>query len=98
MGSGRTTPGRAISRTGWSWQSPGTASQARAGTPELDPPNVGRELHCAGVISATLDTSCALNFLSVDEDPDEALMELISLALARRLSLNVTEEAFAEVA
>jgi predicted transcriptional regulator/GNAT superfamily N-acetyltransferase len=49
------------------------------------------------VISATLDTSCALNFLVSDEEPDEHLIELISLALAGRISVKVSEEAFREV-
>jgi N-acetylglutamate synthase-like GNAT family acetyltransferase len=49
------------------------------------------------VISATLDNSCALNFLSTDEEPDADLMEVISLALAGRVLANVSEEAFAEV-
>jgi predicted nucleic acid-binding protein len=47
--------------------------------------------------SATLDTSCALNFLTIEEDPDNDLMEVISLALAGRVAVNVSEEAFAEV-
>lgn len=49
------------------------------------------------MVSATLDTSCATNFLSVDEEPDEQLMEVISLALAGRVQVNVSEEAFREV-
>lgn len=47
--------------------------------------------------SATFDTSCALNFLMTEEEPDDALMDLISLALAGRVTVNVSEEAFAEV-
>jgi predicted transcriptional regulator len=50
------------------------------------------------VISATLDTSCALNFLMSDEEPDEDLIELISLALVGRIGVKVSEEAFLEVA
>lgn len=46
--------------------------------------------------SATFDTSCALNFLT-DEDPDDDLMDVISLALAGKVAVNVSEEAFAEV-
>jgi N-acetylglutamate synthase-like GNAT family acetyltransferase len=49
------------------------------------------------VISATLDTSCALNFLMSDEEPDEDLIELVSLALAGRISVKVSGEAFLEV-
>jgi hypothetical protein len=44
-----------------------------------------------------LDTSCALNFLMSDEDPDDALCELIGLALAGRVSVKVSDEAFLEV-
>jgi hypothetical protein len=51
----------------------------------------------AAVISATLDTSCALNFLMSDEEPDEDLIEMVSLALVGRISLKVSEEAFHEV-
>lgn len=49
------------------------------------------------VISVTLDTSCALNFLMSQEEPDEDLMEVISLTLSGRLVANVSDEAFAEV-
>lgn len=49
------------------------------------------------MISVTLDTSCALNFLMTDEEPDDDLMEVISLALAGRVAANVSQEAFAEV-
>jgi N-acetylglutamate synthase-like GNAT family acetyltransferase len=49
------------------------------------------------VLSATLDTSCAANFLSDDEDPDEALIELVSLAITGQITLNVSEEAFEEI-
>lgn len=49
------------------------------------------------MVSATLDTSCAQNFLSTDEEPDESLMELISLALAGRVVVNVSAETFDEV-
>jgi N-acetylglutamate synthase-like GNAT family acetyltransferase len=47
--------------------------------------------------SATLDTSCALNFLMIDEEPDDDLMDVISLALGGKIVANVSEEAFAEV-
>lgn len=47
--------------------------------------------------SATLDTSCALNFLMTDEEPDDDLMDVISLALGGKIAANVSEEAFAEV-
>jgi hypothetical protein len=50
------------------------------------------------VLSATLDTSCAQNWLSTDETPDDALVELVAAALAGRLSVRVSEEALAEVA
>jgi len=49
------------------------------------------------VLSATIDTSCAANFLSDEEDPDDALVELVGLAISGRLSLNVSEEAFEEI-
>jgi N-acetylglutamate synthase-like GNAT family acetyltransferase/predicted nucleic acid-binding protein len=49
------------------------------------------------MLSATLDTSCALNFLSIDEDPDDDLVEVVSLALSGRVRINVSEEAFEEV-
>jgi hypothetical protein len=49
------------------------------------------------VLSATLDTSCAANFLSDEEHPDEALIELVSFAISGRISVNVSEEAFEEV-
>lgn len=49
------------------------------------------------MVSATLDTSCAQNFLSTEEEPDESLMELISLALAGRVVVNVSAETFNEV-
>jgi N-acetylglutamate synthase-like GNAT family acetyltransferase len=49
------------------------------------------------MISVTLDTSCALNFLSTEEEPDDDLMDLISLALAGRVAVNVSEETFREV-
>jgi hypothetical protein len=49
------------------------------------------------VISATLDTSCALNFLMTEEEPDDDLMEVISLTLAGRIASNVSDEAFLEV-
>jgi len=48
------------------------------------------------VQSATFDTSCALNFLT-DEEPDDDLMDVISLALGGKIAVNVSEEAFAEV-
>jgi hypothetical protein len=49
------------------------------------------------MLSVTLDTSCALNFLSADEDSDENLMEVIGEALGGRIRLNITQEAFEEV-
>lgn len=49
------------------------------------------------MLSATLDTSCAANFLSDEEEPDEALIELVSFAISGRISVNVSEEAFEEV-
>jgi hypothetical protein len=49
------------------------------------------------VISATLDTSCALNFLMSDEAPDEDVIELVSLGLVGRINLKVSEDAFLEV-
>jgi GNAT superfamily N-acetyltransferase/predicted transcriptional regulator len=49
------------------------------------------------VLSVTLDTSCALNFLMTEEEPDDDLMEVISLTLAGRIGANVSDEAFIEV-
>jgi GNAT superfamily N-acetyltransferase/predicted transcriptional regulator len=49
------------------------------------------------VLSVTLDTSCAQSFLSTDEEADEALVEVVAAALRGRLSLAVSQEAFAEV-
>jgi len=49
------------------------------------------------VISVTLDTSCAQHFLTIDEEPDEALIEVIAAALRGQLSVAITEQAVAEV-
>lgn len=49
------------------------------------------------VLSATLDTSCAQHFLSIEEPTDEALVEVIAAAFAGRLSVAVSQEAFDEV-
>jgi hypothetical protein len=58
---------------------------------------ISRPVEIGRVISATLDTSCAANFLSIDEEPDEHLIEVMSLAFAGRVQVNVSEEAFREV-
>lgn len=51
------------------------------------------------MLSATLDTSCAQHFLTIEEPPDdEALVEVIAAAMAGRVSIAVSEEAFDEVA
>jgi hypothetical protein len=34
------------------------------------------------VLSATLDTSCALNFLGEDEETSDALIDLVAAAMA----------------
>jgi predicted nucleic acid-binding protein len=44
-----------------------------------------------------LDTSCALNFLGVDQDADEALGDLVGAAMAGRVHLRVSASAFEEV-
>ncbi len=49
------------------------------------------------MLAATLDTSCALNFLGHDTEVDDALVGLVAAAMAGRLNLRVTEQAFAEV-
>ena len=51
------------------------------------------------MLSATLDTSCALNFLGLrDEEPDNDLLHLLHLGMRHRVLLGVTGEAYAEVA
>jgi N-acetylglutamate synthase-like GNAT family acetyltransferase len=50
------------------------------------------------MLAATLDTSCALNFLGHDAEADDALSDLVAAAFAGRLNLRVTEQAFVEVA
>jgi GNAT superfamily N-acetyltransferase len=50
------------------------------------------------MLAATLDTSCALNFLGHDAEADDALIDLVAAAFAGRLNLRVTEQAFVEVA
>jgi N-acetylglutamate synthase-like GNAT family acetyltransferase len=49
------------------------------------------------MLAATLDTSCALNFLGHDPEVDDALVELVAAAIASRVNLSVTEQAFEEV-
>ncbi|HEX8745177.1 MAG TPA: hypothetical protein VF712_18775 [Thermoleophilaceae bacterium] len=50
------------------------------------------------MLSATLDTSCAQNFLSPLEEADAALIQVIRAGIAGRLDLAVSDEAFEEVA
>lgn len=45
----------------------------------------------------TLDTSCALNLLKSDEQPDEDLLRLIRLGLSSRLQIRITATALEEV-
>lgn len=45
----------------------------------------------------TLDTSCALNLLKSDEQPDEDLLRLIRLGLSNHLQVRVTPTALEEV-
>lgn len=47
--------------------------------------------------SITLDTSCALNFLGVDQDADPALSDIIGAAMAGRVNVRVSARAFEEV-
>lgn len=49
------------------------------------------------VLSLTLDTSCVLNFLGEDETCDDALIQLVALAMDGLVSLKVTEAAYAEI-
>ena len=49
------------------------------------------------MLAATLDTSCALNFLGHDSEADDALIDLVASAMDGRLDLRVTEQAFEEV-
>jgi len=49
------------------------------------------------MLAATLDTSCALNFLGHDSEADDALIDLVAAAMAGRVNLCVTEQAFDEV-
>lgn len=51
------------------------------------------------MLSVTLDTSCALNFLALDsEDPDADLLRLLHLAVRHGVLVGVTAEAHDEVA
>jgi len=49
------------------------------------------------VLSLTFDTSCALNFLGEDETTSDALIELMAAAIDGRVSVRVTDAAYAEV-
>lgn len=49
------------------------------------------------MLSLTLDTSCALNFLGEDAESSDALIEVIKAAIDHRVSVRVTEAAHAEV-
>lgn len=50
------------------------------------------------MLAATLDTSCALNFLALDEEePDSDLLRLLHLALKHGVLVGVTREAHDEV-
>lgn len=49
------------------------------------------------MLAATLDTSCALNFLGHDPEVDDALVDVVAAAIASRVNLGVTEQAFDEV-
>jgi predicted nucleic acid-binding protein/N-acetylglutamate synthase-like GNAT family acetyltransferase len=50
------------------------------------------------VLSITLDTSCAQNFLSDSEEPDRELIELVGRAVNATVDLSISEAAHAEVA
>jgi N-acetylglutamate synthase-like GNAT family acetyltransferase len=51
------------------------------------------------MLSITLDTSCALNFLGVgDEQPDRDLLRLLHLGMRHHVLLGVSDEAYSEVA
>lgn len=66
---------------------------------ELGRGGTGAERIIGTVLSATLDTSCALNFLGLrDEEPDNDLLQLLHLGMRHRVLLGVTGEAYAEVA
>ncbi|HEX5308062.1 MAG TPA: GNAT family N-acetyltransferase [Solirubrobacteraceae bacterium] len=49
------------------------------------------------MLAVTLDTSCALNFLGLDETADDALIDLVAAAIAGRVDVCVTEQAYEEV-
>lgn len=50
------------------------------------------------MLAATLDTSCALNFLGEDEETSDALVDIVASAMAGRVSVCVTDQAYEEVA
>jgi predicted nucleic acid-binding protein len=50
------------------------------------------------MLSATLDTSCALNFLGEDDETSDALVDVVAAAIAGRVSVRVTDQAYQEVA
>ena len=50
------------------------------------------------MLAATLDTSCALNFLGEDEEASDALIDVVAAAIAGRVSVRVTDQAYEEVA
>ncbi len=49
------------------------------------------------MLSATLDTSCALNFLGEDAETSDALIDLVAAAMVGRINLRVTDQAHEEV-
>ncbi|MEJ7783296.1 MAG: hypothetical protein WKF96_00745 [Solirubrobacteraceae bacterium] len=50
------------------------------------------------MLSVTLDTSCALNFLGEDEKTSDALVDAVAAAMAGCVNLRVTGQAYDEVA
>jgi len=50
------------------------------------------------VLAATLDTSCALNFLGEDDETSDALVDVVAAAMAGGVSVRVTDQAYEEVA
>lgn|ERR1017187_8156220 len=50
------------------------------------------------MLSTTLDTSSALNFLGMrDEEPDADLLQLLHLGMRHRVLIGVTDEAYHEL-
>jgi hypothetical protein len=75
---------------------PAALAQGCANPPPAGEKTAARE-HNAQVHSITLDTSCALNFLGVDQDADAALSDIVGASMTGRVSVKVSACAFEEV-